>query len=477
MEVRNGREDGAPMELEMISSAVASKCDVHARNGFILITVLVITAIGLLLGAGSLLLFRYQCQMRIDRQHELEKLYAVRSAINCIKTEAEIPESGKSYRYLTGSGRDLGVLVRPVAQIFPDYSDERHLDINLNIKKAWKNDRHFKLIGDMQYNYSPDYEYGTNSEPVDNMPIEYIASGNIGNLRFTDSASTNTVEGPVKWWVNIGMRDTGGWLQEDYGRRYYFWPRGYVSGITNDIIRLCLIRETTNSSARVGCRHGWPLSRKGEKALVFQISPFGIDNSGDGNTSSRDNNNAEMSIYEYSCDGTFVTRTLLVDMKNRPSLCYMGIQLADSRVSVFYISNAGGTSSGCTLSDSVLMSKETYRYFANGIFTNEYGKIVAPDMRAVFEVEAASSSRNGFQKGESDVDSLTDFKVTPAYQYDVFLEHPYNVTNKATVAQKIGEFSRSGRSYTVVTYDTHGTDNKGFRTDERVFARSREDGR
>jgi len=440
-----------------------------ARGGFILVTVLILTAIGLLFGAGALLLFRYQCQLRIDRQHELEKTYAVRSALNCIRTDVEITGNGKAYRYYTGSERDLGVQVKPVDQIFPDYADERHLDIS----NSRTNERLFSIdVGVDQYCSRPDYEYGTNSEDG-GFPVENIKSGSLWNMRFTDSAATNTADGPVKWWVNIGMRDTGGWIQEDYGRRYYFLPRGYVSGITNDIIRLCLVRETTNTSERAGARHGWPLSRSGEYALVFQISPFGIVNSDVGNAAGTDNNNAEMSIYEYRCNGSSVTKRLLVNMTNRPSLCQMGMQLADRRICVFYISNDGGTSSGCTFSDCEQISEGAYRYFSDGIWTNDYGKVIAPDLRAVFEVEAASSSRNGTQMGPSDVDSFTDFKVTPAYQCDIFLEHPYNVTNRATVAQKLGEYSRSGRSYTVLTYDTHGTENRGFRRDELEYERNK----
>ena len=103
-----------------------------ARRGFILITVLIVTAVGLLFGAGALLLFRYQCQQRIDRQHELEKLCAVRSALNYIQTTStEIEEGGKSFRYHTASERDLGVHVHPVAPIFP--SDvEKHLFMESN---------------------------------------------------------------------------------------------------------------------------------------------------------------------------------------------------------------------------------------------------------------------------------------------------------------------------------------------------------
>ena len=67
--------------------------------------------------------------------------------------------------------------------------------------------------------------------------------------------------------------------------------------------------------------------------------------------------------------------------------------------------------------------------------------------------------------------SLPSFTVTPAYQYDIFLEHPAGVTNLATVAQKIGEYERDCVTHTMLTYDTHGTEHKGFRRDERAAVR------
>ena len=65
---------------------------------------------------------------------------------------------------------------------------------------------------------------------------------------------------------------------------------------------------------------------------------------------------------------------------------------------------------------------------------------------------------------------LIVFRVTPAYQYDVFLEHPLGTEPKpATVAQRIGEYSPKDNEswFSVLPYDTRGTEHKGFRYDER----------
>lgn len=438
----------------------------RGKSGFMLVTVLIVTAVGLLFGAGALLLFRFQCQLRIDRQHELEKVYAVRSALNYTRTyTGGIPDAGRPFWYETGNGRNLGLLVKPVEPLFPNVSNESHFV--MEEKGAFQ-----FLVG--QYNSLPDYEYG--AVGVTNLLIETgIYRENVG-LAFKDLTATNG----VKWWVNIGMRDTGGWLQEDYGRRYFFWPLAYVDGVTTkDLMRLCLIRNVTNEANAVGRRHGWPLSQEGERALVFQVRPMtGIDAS-----------KAEVTFFEFVYRGGTIVSTQFFCSSNVNPRCNMGLQLAGNKVSVFYIDNKTGpadeddlTSRGYTFLQSVDLSPEAYRYFAEeqmiggkeygGIFTNACGRVQAPELRAVFEVEAASDMRGeGAALDASNCDFLTRFRVTPAYQYDIYLEHPAAVTNRATVAQKIGEYSRKGRDYTMLTYDTHGTEHKGFRRDEREQAR------
>ena len=434
-----------------------------------LVTVLIVTAVGLLFGAGALFLFRFQCQLRIDRQHELEKVYAVRSALNYMRTYiGEIPDEGRPFRFETGSGRNLGLLVKPVEPLFPNVSNESHFVMERGDFQALAR----------QYNPRPDYEYG--AVGVTNLLMGPVDGDGCFGLAFKDLTATNH----VKWWVNIGMRDTGGWLQEDYGRRYFFWPRDYVGGDVNtkDLMRLCLIRNVTNEANAVGCRHGWPLSQEGERALVFQIRPMaGANKAG---------NNAEMTVAEFVYRGGTVTATQLLCLSNAPSLCNMGLQLAGNKVCVFYVGNekqndeglVNLTSRGYTFSESVEMTLDTYRYFTEeltvggkeygGIFTNAYGRVQAPELRAVFEVEATSDMRGeGVTLDASNSDFLTRFRVTPAYQYDVYLEHPAAVTNRATVAQKIGKYSRGARAYTMLTYDTHGTEHRGFRRDEREQAR------
>lgn len=433
----------------------------HAHRGFMLITVLVVTAVGLLFGAGALLLFRYQCQRRIDRQHELEKLSAVRSALNYLRN---VNDENLAFRYPTESNRDLGVIVKPVPQIFPvdsykppkDHPSYRHFFMERGdfpktpVVNAW-------------YDENLDYEYGAIG--VTNLVMSNTAGSGTQGLAFTDSNATNG----VRWWVNIGMRGTGGWLEEDYGRRYYFYLENCVGRTSSrsDTIRLCIVRNVTNKvdssglQIPVGRQHGWPLL-PGERALVLESTPV----AGDG---------VAKRLYEYQCTGRVVQRRELVRQVEGQTLYSMGLQLAGDRILMFSVGNKGTKTTYLPLfSEVASMAPETYAYFAEGAEVDNEGKIVkAPELRAVFEVEATSNLREAVPLAATEYDFLSDFKVTRAYQFDVFLEHPHSVTNHATVGQKTGTYTRANPNYTVITYDTHGTENKGFRKDERELEKKR----
>lgn len=473
------------------------------RGGFILITVLVITAIGLLFGAGALLLFKFQCQLRIDRQHELEKVYAVRSALNYTSNFAEeIELTGTSFGYHTRSGRDLNLFVKPVDRIFPNLRNPEHLDIRddgKDIRGEEEDPRYFSLDSDEvtdQRSSIPDYEFGrsgtTNS--IFGISNEY---GKMKGLLFSDYLACRG----AKWWVNIGMPGIGGWLHEKYGRRYFVEPRNYVAGEkTNDIMRLCIIRSVTNSVNNVGCRYGWPLSREGERAIVLEFRPMGAVS---------DAANAVIRLYEcvYLASPSITDKednledkednldwTLLDEWSNEIYAInmYVGVQIAGDRVVVFQSQKVAGSTDkmlrGWRFSPKIAkLSSDTYRYFEKGCVKDVEGEIVeSPDLRAVLEIEANADSRptedsqvnveqgsEGGLKFSNINNFLTDFRVTPAYQFDVFLEHPISYTNLATVAQRvILKDSQGGghklAEYTVRTYDTHGTENKGFRKDEKL---------
>ena len=439
--------------------------------------VLIITAVGLLFGFGALMLFRFQCQLRIDRQHELEKVYAVRSAINFVSPFAvQISEAGWPFVYHTESERDLNVIVKPVEPIFPSLTNDSHLVMTSN-----SSSRNFQLPCGNQCSEFPEYEYGSSTNCTMN---NFWELEKVYGLAFSDVENTNN----ATWWVNIGMRGTGGWLQEDYGRRYFFNLKDYIGSANStkemDIVRFCLIRNVTNAVRRSGCRHGWPLSHNGnerEWALVLQVGP-------------RVMNNVNVTLSEWECGGGVTNVFPLLsrdDFENPnlvPSIGYLGFQLAQNRVSLFYISTYeteevkfNPYSSAYIFSSVTNLSTAAYEHFSKYYNVNEKrwkiyddkdreNGIFAPELRAVFEVQATSDLRP-LDSGSNKRNFLTEFKVTPAYQYDIFVEHPKSVTNRATVVQKIA--SQSGGTLTAMTYDTHGTENKGFRKDEREAERKK----
>lgn len=432
------------------------------QRGSVLVMVLIITAIGLLFGAGALLLFRYQCQLRIERQHELEKVYAVRSALNYIRTYNGKNLIDTVFEYHTASERFLRLPVSPAKVIFPDPGNEKHLDMG-SVNAL----RNFKAQLPNQYDADLDCEYGgTANEMIRTIVWKDLP---FHGLEFYDQKTTNEI-----WWVNVGMLGTGGWLQQEYGRRYSFLPVNYVgdgeSEKTRDIMRLCIIRNVTNKTNAVGHRYGWPLSKEGERALVLQIRPM----AGYGNDPG-----AELLLSEYVYTGGRTNETPLILWNNRPSKGYKGLQIAGRIVSLFDISQAPiayNLGNAYTFSPTNMMTKATYDYFAEGRILSDDGRILkAPELRAVFEVEACSTKRP--VDDAIGGDTLTNFRVTPAYQYDVFLEHPLGTEPKpATVAQRIGEYSPKDNEswFSVLTYDTHGTENKGFRKDEREAERKRD---
>ena len=466
---------------------------VHWHRGSMLVIVLIVTAVGLLFGSGALLLFRYQCQLRIDRQHELEKVYAVRSALNYIRVNVvdAIPSAGRLFGFHTWSERDLKLLVKPVEPIFPKtFTNEdgkviRHFDMGTSNTNKYN---HFETPCTSpfchclnHFNVDYDYEYGWETLPMTNLVMRNQDEKGYYGLAVQDLNSGHD----SRWWVNVGMRKTGGWLQEDYGRRYFFHPRNYVAGSNKyDTIRFCLIRNVTNEHNRAGYQRGWPLSKKNEQALVLEICPLKVRV---GNT----DNNAILILSEYMHNGDGVVTNELHRWENGPARDPIGLQLSDDMVSVFHVPNDktgryafldSDTSTPDELDPVHLVNFHTYFAKAQTIggvvypgtnFVN--GKLYAPEMRAVFEFVGTSDSRSSIGKMldtdtkavDDRIDYLDGFKVTPAWQFDVYLEHPESVTNRATIAQKIGRGEGRNIVDSVLTYDTHGTEHKGFRYDER----------
>lgn len=421
-----------------------------AQSGYALITVLIVTAIGLLFGVGALLLFKFQCQRRIDRQHELEKIYAVRSAANYAKVG--FIAKAREFKYQTSSGRELSLTVEPAKRIFPSPGNPVHLDIGNDCGKG----RVFgSAVPEQQYASELDYEYGamSNNDVLAVTDQQICAKDGKRELVFPDCTATNG----VKWWVNIGLNEVRGWLQEDYGIRYSFTPVNYGPG-RKDILRLCVIRNTNHvervGDEWVGCKRGWPLS-PGERALVLEVAGTG-----------------DMTLYEYA----YQDRKIRGHLLSQGPTYNMGIQIAGRNVYLFYTPNfAEGL--GYVLSNAWEMPDERggiFDYFSEVMQANAAGLVGEGPIRVVIECEAASDERPYTKTNDNDYTGeirISSFRVFPAYQYDVYLKSPGLDSELATVVQKIGKYDEMyddedqlyNLGFSMRTYDTHGTAWKGYK--------------
>lgn len=430
-------------------------------RGFALVAVLIIIAVGLLLGAGALLTFRYQCQLRIDRQHELEKLYAVRSVLHCIKSDT-ITSPGRIFDYHTASERHLRLHVRPVEADFPRITngvtqavEKRDFVVewgDFNIPNA-KNDK----VGG--YDRFKDYEYGaegvTNLQQAIRGAITEIQQGQEGITRGLVFDFNSATSDFARCWVNIGMRGTGGWLHTEYGRRYWCYIP-YLD--VTKVVRLWLIRDLLDAVDRGdGRSFGWPPSDD-DFPLMMKI--------------------LDRRIELWECRGMTPVKRLCE--KELGEECYMGIQIAHDKATLFHSGNAfvdeasriDASLRGFEFSTVATMSKDTYEYFHRGSVTNKEGEIISsPDVRAIFEVSSDSAQLSANKH------VIQVFKVTPGFQYDVLLEYPPGETNRATVAQRLQKIQgQSSITYSVLTYDTHRVGFSGFRKSERNAIRRQREG-
>jgi hypothetical protein len=109
-----GRDDEVKLPAAHASLRSSSK------SGYILPMVLVVALIGVLLGLGRLMMFKYQTQIRIDRQREIDRVLATRSALEYIEQNMRrvyATSVTNHFVYYAGNGREIDVTVRPVTRL------------------------------------------------------------------------------------------------------------------------------------------------------------------------------------------------------------------------------------------------------------------------------------------------------------------------------------------------------------------------
>lgn len=155
-----------------------------STSGFILPIVLLVAFVGVLIGLGRLLLFRYQCQQRFSRQRELEHISATRSALRFLEANPLAQPAVLHYEGMHGRAYDL--TVQPTSPLYVS---------------AWPGE--------------PWDSYAGQGD------VEWIADG----VRMCASADDAEC---VRVWHDLALGES--WRHSDFGRRYWFKPTDVEEG-------------------------------------------------------------------------------------------------------------------------------------------------------------------------------------------------------------------------------------------------------
>ncbi len=183
----------------------------NRKSGYILPAIMLAAMIGVLFGLGRLAMFRYQCQIRLDRQRELDRTLAVRSALRWLEVSDPPPEGTNVLTYVDRSGRQIEVAVRRMPSIYPAPGENEHLRIGLG--PAGNQD---VVAGGFVQMLSP----AASMQPdfVDDDDYTHVLQiGSDGG----DVGQTGRVV--------IDMPGVGSWLDSLYGRRYWIGPTAHVN--------------------------------------------------------------------------------------------------------------------------------------------------------------------------------------------------------------------------------------------------------
>ena len=186
----------------------------RGSEGYVLPLVLAVALVGVLLGLGRLAAFQYQCKIRFDRQREIERILATRSALRWLELQHPPPLTSVILTNITESDREIRIQVDPVPPIYPA-PGSGHLDIRTGNIDA----PHVRTSAD------PD------------MTVEIIGGVNQPyDLRIGSQGTTGHTG-----FVAIDMPNIkANWRDDVYGRRYWIQPQNVNpnEGSTGDVFRL-----------------------------------------------------------------------------------------------------------------------------------------------------------------------------------------------------------------------------------------------
>lgn len=397
-----------------------------SREGFVLPAILLVAVIGVLFGFGRVMLYRFQCQLRIDRQHELEKQYAVRSALRWLETRKvnDLDMTGeKAFEELTFSDRNLQVEVHPVTPIYPCGEGMFYITNEFTYVYSERSvfDGEGTLVAPTNSNYRnvyPDYQDGRSASA----PMRHGCQMGPGG-----EATTN-------WMgrVSVDMEGTGNWLQDVYGRRYMFnadninkaasgekadWVRFYVTPMGKTAaIGLTMYPRNPDRDTRVDL---WFRSESGVETVVAENVL--ANEKGEG----KEGNNGK------------------------------GLQLASDKVTVYHWVQAGYANIVGTydFSETYEIPQDLLYEFTNA--TQEVTMTLEVVNKSGVSSESLAQTRNLFNR----------FQVLPAYEYEVYLnwEDSGKRNRELATVVHVKPNGRARGTHQAFTYDTHGTSVRGYR--------------
>lgn len=379
------------------------------RAGFILPALMILALVGMLFGLGRVLLYRYQCQIRIDRQHELEKRSAVRSALRWIETrdQKQLADTeavdATPFECVSRTGRRIDVQVRSVKPIYPADS------------------------GDFSITDGASYAYAcvTRSEPGPMQPF-FLNAENGCKI----GPGTNTAG--EAGWISVDMSGTGSWLDEVYGRRYMVDVGDFNAGGRGDEMRLSI--SPVGSTAAIG------LTMKSRDAVNATVDVWHRDPA----------TGVEAII------GTNVLPGSDIGLQNGK-----GLQIAGNQVIAYHWVQITGNPNICgtyTFSPQYCTVPESTMAHFRDPLSGGSGKA----LRMTLEVKNTGLPLTEAGNGNT----FKRFQVLPAYEFEVLLnwEESGREDEVATVVHVSPSVRKAGRAMEnkAYIYDTPGVSVRGY---------------
>ncbi len=383
------------------------------KSGFVLVSLLIVASVGILFGFGRLLLYRYQCQLRIQRQHELEKVFAVRSAVKWVEVQSgTILDTVriKSFNFEAVPGRTLGVDVCQVTPIYPSDSTQFNITNALCFSGSWPG---VSLSG----------EGG----------MHPVVSNTVDGIRALIGPGTNTA-GKIGR-IAVDMSGSGSWLDDTFGRRYMVDIKEINRSIgteTGDTVKLYIVpAEFANDIDNA-------------PAIGLTCRPLGPSS-------------------DYTTTSAWIRRQgeFTENMGSTTEFKYnngKGFQISGQYISLYNWVQVGRSDICGTFSFSEQYNIPDDMISAfmqvDGETTKELMMVL--EVKQTGAVLDANAHRNSFNR----------FQVLPAYEFDIALTWPdrnrgthREIATVVHVKPKSSVRNNDGKAY---TYDTHGVERRGY---------------